>query len=138
MGTCYYLQRPDGKLFDLDKAYGLAGYLQTGQPWNGDPDPTSPSFNGWPCSLGDDLDALVLVLAERQPYPCCSERIAWAQRMLDFAGGQQLVLFNEHSVPESDEEYGRAGYLDRVIGERWTQSANDHSRACTFVPTPAP
>jgi hypothetical protein len=121
MGTCYYLQRPDGKLFDLDKAYGLADYLIG--------DRRRDIEGGWACDLGTDLDALVLVLAEHQPYPCCEQRDALARRMLEFAAGQPLVLYDEHRVPESDEEYGRAGYLDRVIGERWTREAVEHTRS---------
>jgi hypothetical protein len=124
MGTCYYLQRPDGKLFDLDKAYGLADYLRADRP----ADPTS---EGWPCSLGADLDTLVLVLAEHQPWPCCEERVALARRMLDFADGQPLVLYDEHRVPES--EFGLGGYSDRVIGERFTRAAVEHSRTCRAV-----
>ena len=108
MGTCYYLRRDDGKLFDLDKAYGLADYLRAGRSLSGD--------GGWRCDLGADLDTLVLVLAEHQPHPDGEGRIAWAKRMLEFAQGKPVVLYDEHRVPGSD---GDASYLDLVIGERW-------------------
>jgi hypothetical protein len=121
MGTCYYLQRPDGKLFDLDKAYGLADYLIGGR--------SRAIDEGWPCDLGTDVDTLVLVLADHQPYPCCEQREALARRMIEFSSGQPLVLYDEHRVPESDDEYGRAGYLDRVIAERWTREAVEHTRS---------
>lgn len=112
MGTCYYLQREGGELFDLDKAYGLSDYLRAGR--HGEHGPS--------CDLGTDLDTLILVLAEHQPYPCGPdgvERRAFAQRLLDFAQGQSVRLFSEHDVPESDDEHGRAGYLDRVVAERF-------------------
>jgi hypothetical protein len=120
MGTCYYLRRDDGKLFDLDKAYGLARYLRAGR-WEADQDPASPSFDGWPCTLGEDLDALVLVLAECQEFPDGDGRIAWARRMLEFSGGRPVVLYDEHRVPYGDSEW----ISDLVIGERFQSTPDD-------------
>lgn len=112
MGTCYYLEREDRALFDLDKAYGLVDYLRGDRyPWG----------LGEEVDLGTDVDALELVLAEHQPYPDGPERRRWAERMIEFAGGKPVRLYDDQSVPETDEEYGNAGYLKRVIGRRWEE-----------------
>ena len=113
MGTCYYLQRDDGKLFDLDKAYGFVAYFMGERMMPDD---------GFTFSLGDDVDLLEMILEQHQPYPCGLggiERKQWAERLILFAQGKPVTLYSEHNVPESDEEYGRAGYLDRVIAERF-------------------
>ena len=114
MGTCYYLARGDGKLFDLDKAYGLADYLRNGRCMDIDEYNLS---NGYECDIGTDVEVLILVLAEHQPSPCGTdgiERRRWAERMIKFAGGQPVRLYSENDVP-----LVAGGYLDRVIAERW-------------------
>lgn len=109
MGTYYYLRNQDGDFFDLDKSYGLATlWLPHGR------------LSSDPFRLPDRAELLAL-LAEHQELPCCHEREAWADRMIQFAHGGEVTMHNE----QDDIDYS-----GRVVGDRWTEAAMDHCRTC--------
>lgn len=132
MGTCSFLMREDGKLFDLDKAYGL--YEHWSYDWRNDDRHYYASrhydegvqdkgvflFEGYIVDLGTEVDALMKVLEQHQPHPCGPNqawRREWAEKMIAFAQCKPVRLFDENTLPD-DVDYNDP---DVVIGERWTE-----------------